>query len=91
MPSFRAGFRSSSRRRLRVESVLETEGKVAVRSESAGLPPARCFQFGRLPNKSLEPTPVTKARVVWLSSGAAQLNRWAIKGSGSEECDEDRH
>jgi hypothetical protein len=26
-------------------------------------------------NKSLEPTPVTKARFVWFSSGAAQLNR----------------
>jgi hypothetical protein len=27
-------------------------------------------------NKSLEPTPVTKARFVWFSSGAAQLNRY---------------
>jgi hypothetical protein len=26
-------------------------------------------------NNSLEPTPVTKARFVWLSSGAAQLKR----------------
>jgi hypothetical protein len=26
-------------------------------------------------NNSLEPTPVTKARFVWFSSGAAQLNR----------------
>jgi hypothetical protein len=30
-----------------------------------------------LHNNSLEPTPVTKARFVWFSSGAAQLSRWA--------------
>ena len=29
-----------------------------------------------LPNKSLEPTPVTKARFVGVICGAAQLNRY---------------
>jgi hypothetical protein len=29
----------------------------------------------RMPNKSLEPTPVTKARFGNVSSGGAQLNR----------------
>ena len=27
-------------------------------------------------NKALEPTPVTKARFVWFSGGAAQRKRW---------------
>jgi hypothetical protein len=32
---------------------------------------------GAMPSKSLEPTPVTKARFVSVGSGAAQLKRWA--------------
>lgn len=35
-----------------------------------------------LPNKSLEPTPVTKARFVGVICGAAQLNRWTAMQSG---------
>jgi hypothetical protein len=41
---------------------------------------ARLRSFARLPgshNKSLEPTPVTKARFFWPGSGAAQPRRWA--------------
>lgn len=30
---------------------------------------------GRQSNNLLEPTPLTKARFVWVTSGAAQLNR----------------
>jgi hypothetical protein len=75
--SVRAQLRSPLHRRLGVASSLVSERSVAVRSERAGLPPAHCFHFGRLPNNSLVPTPATKARFVWPSSGAAQLKRWA--------------
>jgi hypothetical protein len=74
---FRAQLRSPLRRRLRVASSLSTERRVAVRSESAGLPRSRCFQFGRLPNNSLVPTPVANARFLSVGSGAAHLKRWA--------------
>ena len=39
--------------------------------------PLPCFRLRSASNKLLVPTPVTKARFVWLSSGAAQQQRWA--------------
>jgi hypothetical protein len=75
--SVRTQLRSSLRRRLRVVSSLSSLRRVAVRSASAGLSPACCFQSGRLPNKSLVPTPVTNAPLLCVGSGAAQLGRWA--------------
>ena len=49
--------------------------RVAVRSEKAGLPPSRGFQFGRLPNKPLVPTRNGEAPLL-----AAQRRRWAVAG-----------
>jgi hypothetical protein len=77
VPSFRAGLRSSMRRRLLAGSSVAVLRSVAVRLERAGRPRPRCFQFGRLPNNSLVPTPATEARFVNLGSGAAQLRRSA--------------
>jgi len=50
--------------------------------QSAGLIHVACIgqSVVALHNNALEPTPATKARFVWFSSGAAQLKRWARKG-----------
>jgi hypothetical protein len=73
--SFRAGLRLSLRRRLVAGSFVAVLRNVTVPSESTGLPQPHRFQFGRLPNNSLVPTPATEARFVSLGSGAAQLKR----------------
>jgi hypothetical protein len=72
---FRAQLCSSLRRSVRGVFPVITEHSVAVRLERAGLSPAHCFQFGRLPNNSLVPTPVTNAPLLSVGSGAAQLKR----------------
>ena len=73
--SLRALLRSSSRRRVRAASRFVVQRCVAVRSVSSGLHPARLLLPASLPNNSLEPTPVSNAPSLRVSSGAAQLKR----------------
>jgi hypothetical protein len=77
---------AGQRQQLRSASVPEIGGVVGSssggahfvvsnRSESTAQVLRSCFHSSALPNKSLEPTPVTKARFVSIGSGAAQLKR----------------
>jgi hypothetical protein len=56
-------------------SFNESRGKFGISVRESRLLPL----LASLPNHSLVPTPVTKARFVWLGSGAAHLNRYALQ------------
>jgi hypothetical protein len=56
-------------------SFNKSRGKFGILASESALQPS----LASVPNHSLVPTPVTKARFVWLSSGAAHLNRWATE------------
>jgi len=75
--SFRAPFRSSPRRKVRVVLPIADRHGVVVRPESSGLHPSHLSWSDRLPNNSLVPTPVTNALSLRVGSGAAHLKRWA--------------
>jgi len=82
---FRSQLRSLLRRSVRGAFSVIAERSVAVRSESVGLPPSQYFQFGRLPNNSLAPTPVTNARFLSVGSGVAHRCRSARRGNVGRE------
>ena len=77
--SFGAGHRLSFHRRVEVASSLAVQRRGAVLSGNSWRPAGHPCLIARLPNQSLEPTPVTNAPLLRVGSGAAQLNRWAAK------------
>ena len=75
------GARYSSARTLRQSSLRRLSSRHSVAVEGSSAISGCCTRHIRREvvvashNNSLEPTPLTKARFVWSSSGAAQLSR----------------
>ena len=94
----RAGANLGSRRRAEVNSasgMIEEEtmnrsyaihsgGSLVIRTAKASAASSVCVVAAS--NKALEPTPVTKARLVWFSSGAAQRKRYAVRHRRQRGC-----
>jgi hypothetical protein len=77
------GARQSKARALRQPLRRKRSSRLSVAVEGSSAISGCCIRrlhrqsAVALHNNSLEPTPVTKARFVWFSSGAAQLKRYA--------------
>ena len=75
LASLGAGLRSTLRRRVRAVSCFAVQRRVAVRSVSSGLHPARLLRQTSLPNNAFEPTLESYATSLRAGCGAAQRKR----------------